>query len=74
MAEGVHGPRQRDNIDPHRAGPLQHPRAGLNGSAGGDHVVDDDDALALDLLSRVDDPKGTGDILPPLRCREANLA
>jgi len=43
-------------------------RTGLHRSAGGDHVVNDDDPLAAKLASWGGNRQSAGDILPPLRC------
>ena len=43
----MHHARPADQLDPRRAGALQRPRAGLGGASGGQHVVDQDDRLAL---------------------------
>ena len=59
-------PGQRQDVDPRRAHPLQGPRAGIGGSAGGDDVIDDDE--------RVGNAKGSCDVPPPPRRRKPDLA
>src|SRR4051794_26927330 len=72
LVAGAHRPRQGQHADPFGAGAAQSPRAFLDGGAGGQHVVDDDDPLALDAAA-VPHRKGAAHVPGPRRRPEPAL-
>ena len=70
----LHGSGKRKHIDAGGAASLQNAGASIRRGSGGDHVVDDDDTLAEKLSARAQHPEGAGDVPPPLRRREPDLA
>ena len=46
---GVHNPGEHQHIDRRRLGAQQRPRAGIDGGAGSQDIVDQDDAAAGDF-------------------------
>src|SRR6478672_997384 len=67
-------PCDHRDIHPQGAGGLQRPRAALGGGPGGEHVVDQEDALAGDLGGAAGgDLEGAGDVALAPRARLAAL-
>ena len=46
---GIHNPREHQHVDGSGFGTQQRPRAGIDGRARGQDIVDQDDATALNL-------------------------
>jgi hypothetical protein len=67
--------REGQHVGARRAAALKRTSAGLSRSAGGEHIVDQQDILPLDQFApRRADTEGAGDIAPPLIRVEAGLA
>jgi hypothetical protein len=67
-----HRPRQRQHIDPRRAGPAQHAGTFFDRGARGQHVVDHQHAFARDI-DLAPHPERAPDILRPLDARPVAL-
>ena len=71
---GVHNPGEHQHVDLGGLGAQQRPGAGIDGGAGSQHIVDQDDAAALDVGATVGgDLEGALHIAGALRPGQADL-